>query len=110
MKTTEILESGGRSKGSGVVRFEHFESADKAVGKKLNCFCFIFFVRKIETLFLTSLLHHSLLLNSALQRLHLWRTQSGGHVRPGVKRVLGQRSCQKQTPSSFSTVLSGSNS
>ena len=31
MKMTEILESGGRSKGSGIVRFDHFESADKAV-------------------------------------------------------------------------------
>lgn len=30
---TEILESGGRSKGSGIVRFDHFESADKAVGR-----------------------------------------------------------------------------
>lgn len=28
---TEVLEHAGRPKGSGVVRFESFESADKAV-------------------------------------------------------------------------------
>lgn len=28
---TEVLEHAGRPKGSGVVRFETFESADKAV-------------------------------------------------------------------------------
>lgn len=33
MRMTEILLHGGRPKGSGVVRFEHYESADKAVGE-----------------------------------------------------------------------------
>ncbi|KAF9283573.1 hypothetical protein BGZ68_005260 [Mortierella alpina] len=33
MRMTEILLHGGRPKGSGVVRFEHYESADKAVAK-----------------------------------------------------------------------------
>lgn len=28
-----MLESGGRSKGAGIVRFDLFESADKAVAK-----------------------------------------------------------------------------
>ncbi|KAF9961525.1 hypothetical protein BGZ72_003363 [Mortierella alpina] len=33
MRMTEILLHGGRPKGSGIVRFEHYESADKAVAK-----------------------------------------------------------------------------